>query len=161
MAFRISLIITFLLLLVNGYIFFNRQNYSFSNQVAYVDLYPVVSPVAITDIRRVAVDKLELILKDVAAGKRYWQIKQDGLSLDTISGNPKITLSEGMHLYKAVSEYDSLVVRAEYIPPQKNKAAVIVLEKTNVALILPEEVKGIESYNPAATDQEKNTYSKS
>ncbi len=113
MKFRSPLLVILLVvLLVNGYIFYNRSDYSYTNQISLAQLYPNYNSPGL--FSNLAGDMLYL----QAPVKPGWKYIVDSGDAAIITAKPYIQLREGAHQYTIFDE-------------QQKFSSRILLEKNN------------------------------
>jgi hypothetical protein len=113
---KIFLLLSSILLIINVYIFINRDSFMDLKQSSYNELYPNYNALSIKSFDVVNDSTLSVKLNNEITKPITWIIKKNGIVNKILSKNPTLTLDEGISNYNVISSNfkDSLQFKIEY-----------------------------------------------
>lgn len=116
---KILAFFTIIIIAANVYIFLHRDSFSYTNQLSYRQLYPVVGTAPVANLTFLHDSIAVIHLKDSLKNSAVWMVITDSAQPVSVTArNPSFKLTDGIHSYRVFSTAypDTLFCRIEYIP---------------------------------------------
>ncbi|MEO6405238.1 MAG: hypothetical protein ABIY51_02940 [Ferruginibacter sp.] len=126
-----------LLFIANAVVFFKRDEFLFTKQVSYADLYPKIVADPIKEIKKINDSTLQFELINPVAGNVTWFLKEGDQTDSFKAVHPEIKAGIGLRSYMLSSPFykDSILARIEYVPAvaSKNQSPGLFLYRMNAS----------------------------
>ena len=144
MKYKFVFFLFIVVLALNAYIFLNRGDYVFKKQLCYIELYPVVSSVAVKFTEKINDSSIRFNLLKPLSNPVKWYTLVNETKDSQVVINPVLILKNNTNSYtiSSPSYNDSISLNVEYAAAKNGGQSFIGKYKSNEATITSTEIRG-------------------